>query len=125
MSNNKDFLSFKEAREEVHKLGITTRREWERKKVWKSCGLAIPGSPYYYYKNKGWRGWEDFLRETPKFKTFEEAKEIVRTLGINSSVEWNTIKYATHRGRGIPATPERYYAKLGWRSWKDFLGYDT
>lgn len=122
MSNKKEFLPFKEAREVVHRFGITSSKEWYHMRIWRVRSLAIPSNPYQHYKNKGWVCWEHFLRATPKFKTFEEAREIARKLSIFSSLEWRTSKYTLHMGLGIPSCPERTYAKSGWRGWKDFLG---
>jgi superfamily II DNA or RNA helicase len=57
----KIFLDFIEARKYVQKLNLKSNREWrilikENKKP-----INIPTAPDAIYKNKGWKGWADFL----------------------------------------------------------------
>ena len=57
-------ISYKEAkkivRKEKFKFQTVFSKKW--KKEFKS--LNIPYRPQYKYKNKGWKGWKDFLGDT-------------------------------------------------------------
>ena len=57
----KVFRSFKKARSYAHKLKFKSLSEW--KKYCQSGKLPkdIPTNVWQVYKNKGWKGWKDFL----------------------------------------------------------------
>lgn len=107
----------------------------------------IPLNPNQYYKNEGWISWDDWLgvrkvtshskkeRSSYKdkglnkrgnqirteFRPFEEAREFVRSWGLNSMNEWTDF---VNRGlpKDIPINPSGYYAGEGWVNWEDWLG---
>ena len=59
--HRKSFLDYKDAKLIVSKLNIKSGREW---RVFSSSGQRpsnIPSQPEVKYKNKGWKGWKDFL----------------------------------------------------------------
>lgn len=122
MGKKRDFLPFEEARAVVRELNINSVNEWEKLSSDIKHPLGIPACPALYYKNKGWTNWVDFLRATPRIKTYEEARAVARTLGIKSSYEWFKGKRSLHRGLGIPLDPLFYYKNKGWVNWNDFLG---
>lgn len=122
MSNKRDFLTFEEARGVVQELNITSVRDWEKLSTDIKHSLGIPACPGLYYKEIGWTNWIDFLGLTPRFKTFEEARALARTLGIKSSFEWYNSKLHHHKGLGIPFSPQITYKGKGWAGWSDFLG---
>ena len=85
------------------------------------------------YKNQGWVDWGDWLgtdtvaTSLREYRTFEEAREFVRSLGLKSQLEW--VKY--HKGEmpekgvkpeDIPAKPDHVYKDNGWCGWGDWLG---
>jgi superfamily II DNA or RNA helicase len=53
---------------------------------------------------------------------FEEAREIVKNLGLNSETEWRNHMEKSILPSDIPKTPAYVYAKSGWIGWGDFLG---
>ena len=55
------YLDFREAKKFVQKLKLQSRTEWEKYYKIGDKPLNIPSSPNYIYKNKGWKGWADFL----------------------------------------------------------------
>ena len=55
---------------------------------------------------------------------FEEARDYVRTLGLNSDKEWWEWCKSGERPPDIPSDPYITYKTAGWLSWGDFLGYD-
>ena len=61
------------------------------------------------------------------WRSFEEAREFARGLGLNGDAEWREFCKGCLPSRGclpsdIPAKPERTYAKNGWRGIGDWLG---
>ncbi len=57
----KSFLTFSEAKKFVHALGLKSRIQWEEYCYSGEKPKNIPSSPRNSYKNKGWKGWADFL----------------------------------------------------------------
>ena len=58
-----------------------------------------------------------------KFRTFEDARAYVRTLGLKSAKEWNAWSKSGARPHDIPSTPQTTYKSSGWTSYGDFLGF--
>lgn len=55
------FLSYKEARKVVRKLGLKNERQWYRYCGDRKKPFNIPSVPHHYYKNCGWVSWMDWL----------------------------------------------------------------
>jgi predicted cupin superfamily sugar epimerase len=55
------FKDFEEARAFVHKLKLKNNLEWKKYIALNNYPLDIPRAPDSSYKNKGWKGWADFL----------------------------------------------------------------
>lgn len=65
---NKDkvILTFEESRDFVRTLNLNNEKDWRK---WKKNNIRpdnIPAKPEVYYKNKGWKGYSDFLRKDEK-----------------------------------------------------------
>jgi hypothetical protein len=59
----KEVYPFDQARAIVRALELSTKADYER---WSKSGARpayIPGAPHVMYKNKGWQGWPDWLKE--------------------------------------------------------------
>ena len=56
-----------------------------------------------------------------EFLSFEEAKKIVRSLGLKSQEEWLAYCKAGNRPEAMPAAPQTIYKGV-WSSWEDWLG---
>ena len=123
------FLPFEEARARVRELGLEGKEQWQE---W--CRDAprpanIPSLPdqCQAYKDK-WVSWTDWLgygEGEPKydeFLAFEDAREIVREVGLGSCKEWQRWS-RDHRPADIPSAPWTTYADEGWESMADWLGY--
>ena len=74
---DREYQSFKEARDFVHKLGLKSSTEWkqyckgELKRIKKPKPEDIPTNPNNVYKDKGWKGYGDWLdtgRASPRRK---------------------------------------------------------
>ena len=134
----RDFQPFKKARAFIRRLGLRTRQEWQS-----YCKGRLPGKgrkpkdipilPNVSYKDEGWIGWGDwlgtgavasFLRQ---YRSFVEAVEFVRQLGLGNQTEWTTYCKGKLPGRkpkpdDIPANPYQTYVDKGWTSLGDWLG---
>ena len=101
---------FHETRKFVHKLGLKSRKEWQ-----KYCKAGkkpddIPVAPNSAYK-KEWKGWGDFLGTgfvayfNRKYKTFNQSRKFARSLKLKSIVEWTKYCKAGRKPVDIPSAP--------------------
>ena len=83
-----NWLPFEEARAYVHSLGLISQDQWGS---WSKSGNRppnIPGNPDTAYKNHGWINFGDWLGTgrlgtiNRTFRSFEEARDYVRSLGF-------------------------------------------
>lgn len=120
------------AKQIVQTQGITSKKDFER---WWNFNQprGVPKKPDIIYKREmGAFTWGDFLgikNEFPEhqmnYRSYEECKKFVYTLGLKNSLEWYKFVKQKEKPIDIPSAPMHYYGKHGkWISWKDFLGYD-
>jgi hypothetical protein len=122
------FLSYEEAREIVHLFKLTSEKEW---KDFKSKGLKpdnIPALPERVYKDKGWKGFQDWLgydanKLKYNFLPYEDARVFVHSLELESENQWREFKRIGIKPENIPSKPENVYKDKGWKGFKDWLGY--
>ena len=110
-------VSYKEAQEYAHRLGITSQKEWQSHEH----PPNIPKAPGSYFAKQGkWQGWKAFLG-TEKV-SYEEASQYARRAGIKGVDAWHALKHPSN----IPARPDGYYKAQGeWLGWPNFLGYQN
>ncbi|XRB03372.1 methyltransferase domain-containing protein [Pycnococcus provasolii] len=121
------FRSFEDARTYVRELGLKSKKEWE---AWSKSGARphdISCDPVGRYASSGWLSYGDFLgymgTVAGAFRSFEDAREYMRTLGLKSEKEWRAWRKSGARPHDIPSSPDKTYASSGWTSYRDFLGY--
>ena len=125
-TNEKIFLSFKEAREFVRSLGLKGTPDWD--KYCKSGNKPdnIPSNPDRSYKNKGWKGMGDWTGtgniRNKEFRNFESARTFVRSLGLKSRKEWEEYRKSGNKPDNIPSAPGQIYKNTGWMGFGDWLG---
>jgi hypothetical protein len=112
LSTNR-WRSFEEAWEFVRGLRLKGKKEWQN---WCKSGQKpddIPADPTRIYKDD-WPGWIDWLgydgRKDPwrsRRRSFEEAREFVRALGLKNQREWRQYCRSGQRPSDIPAAPPR------------------
>jgi hypothetical protein len=66
--------------------------------------------------------WENVARVN--WRPIEEARKVVRSLGLQSTAQWRTYCRSDRKPSDIPNKPESAYANAGWISWYDWLGKD-
>lgn len=105
------FVSYKQCKEQVARLGIESIEEYKqkRKKNW-------PCNPQSTYKDE-WVDWFDFFgKKRIEFLSFEELKKQIK----------GKIKGQRHykktRKDNWPSNPNVYYKE--WKNWHDFLGIE-
>jgi len=126
----REHRSFKEAREFVRILNLKNIREWKEYCNSRNKPTDIPSNPAGVYKME-WNGWGDWLGTGTiapmlmQFKNFEEARDYVRKLKIQSKSKWKEFCINGKKPDDIPKWPDDSYKNHGWTSWGDFLGTET
>ncbi|MDB9758354.1 DEAD/DEAH box helicase family protein [Gammaproteobacteria bacterium] len=116
---------FSEVRAIARELKLKNYSEW---KVWHKAHkpAGIPGDPKARYE-KEWNGWDDFLGETynsptvRKWRSFEDARNFSRSLGLKNIKEWFIYSKSGERPEDIPGQPGQFY-KGSFVDWNDWLG---
>ena len=112
-----DHINFKEAKRIVIELKIKTCVEYRILKTENHPKLdKLPRRPDLVYK-KQWKGWGRFLKNgiisenDRAWLDYENAKKLVKKLGIKSSTQYQKfLKKNNHYRKILPAQPERVYS---------------
>jgi len=145
---DESYLSFEEARDFVHSLGLKKIGDWEN---YCNSGKKPPSLPpdpaVVYWENwEGWKDWlvgtdADTLRENYErlekymvdesqilmndknihFLSFEEARDFVRSLELETERNWWDYASSGNKPSNIPFTPWKSYEKQ-WKGFDDWLG---
>lgn len=117
---------FTQARHFARSLALTSVAEWRAFCRSSHRPKDIPTNPWTVYRDLGWISVSDWLgsrrRRAEGWRTFVEAREFVRSLGLRSQAEWNEFSRSSQRPDDIPASPRDVYAQSGWISTADWLG---
>jgi hypothetical protein len=126
---------FEAARTFARGLRLASEREWRAFASGELPGRElpadIPASPHVVYASE-WGGYDDWLgaeRPRRRFRSFERARELARSLGLRDRAEWDAwargaLKALGARPTDVPADPDRAYRGRGWRGFEDWLGLD-
>lgn len=128
---NKQYRTFNEARQFAQQLNLKNQAEW-----FAFCKSGkkpddISSRPNGTYKNKGWKGWGDFLGtgnlapQDRSHRSFEDARKFVHKLNLKNMNEFRSYCKSGKKPDDIPATPDRVYKNDGWISFGDWLGTGT
>ena len=137
----KKFRPFQEAREFARNLGLKNNDEWRRfcRGEMPQKGVLpqdIPANPWRVYRDKGWAGKGDWLGtgtvapRLRKYRSFKEAREFARSLGLKNESEWRRFCKGEMSEKGvfpedIAADPRQVYKDKGWTGMGDWLGTGT
>ena len=137
-TQNREYRSFEEARQLVHRLDLRSQKEWKEYCKGKLEGRVprpedIPAKPDHVYKDQGWQGMGDWLGTgtianfNKEYRPFSEARKFVRALELKSGTEWRKyckgeIEEISLKPEDIPANPNQTYKAQGWEGMGDWLG---
>ena len=124
----RQYKSFVAARKFTHSLKLKSVVEWATYCKSGKKPKDIPSAPRNSYK-KEWKDWLDWLGtdnlsmvdRKKGFKSFEEVREFIRSLGVKTEPEWREWMSTHKKPIDIPAVPARIYKKE-WKGWGEFLG---
>ncbi len=125
--SKRNVLPFEEARAFIHSLNFKSWREWKEYCQSGNKPLEIPSAPNQAYKGKGWVNASDWLNvqlsdRNLEYLPFEEARRIVRELGLKNNTEWVSYCKSGQKPKNIPSHPNIKYKDEGFISMADFLG---
>lgn len=124
----KKMLPFSAAREFARSLSLSSVEEWRTYATSGKRPADLPGNPQEFYAENGWGGWGDFLgtgrvsNRDKVFRSFMDAREFIRGLGLKSESEWREYCRSGKRPSDIPSHPDRAYKSSGWAGMADWLG---
>ena len=123
-----EFLPFKEAKKFVLSLGLKGQVEWREYCKSGKKPDDIPNTPEIVYKNKGWKGYGDWVGtgrvRNLQFKSFKEARKFVHSLNLKGSMEWREYCRSGKKPEDIPSAPNIVYKDKGWKGYGDWVGTD-
>ncbi len=134
----REFRSYDEAKKFVQALGLKSTDEWRAYCKGEMPDLSpkpddILSAPNVAYKDKGWESWGHWLgtgrtaNRLREFRSYDEAKKFVQSLGLKSRTEWRAycrgeIPDLPPKPDDIPSGIERVYKDKGWKGMGDWLG---
>jgi len=127
-TKDREYKQFKAARDFVHELFLKNQNEWREYCKSGNKPDDIPFAPHHTYKNKGWKGFGDWLgtgniaTQDRQYKSFNEARDFVRKLGIKNNIEWLEYCKSGKKPYDIPFTPHYIYKNSEWNGVGDWLG---
>jgi hypothetical protein len=126
-SQNREYLSYVEARNFIHSLKLNSLKEWQSYCKSGKKPDNIPTAVHRIYKNKGWIDMSDWLgierkRPIAHYLNYEEAKTYIKKLRIDNINSWKAFSISKKLPSNIPADPKKFYANKGWIGYEDWLG---
>ena len=125
---DREFRSFEDAKKFAQTLKLKSGDEWREYCKSANKPSDVPANPEGTYKNKGWKGYGNFLGTgniAPKdreYRSFEDAKKFAQSLGLKGQLEWKEYCKSGNKPSDIPANPNRTYKNKGWKGYGNFLG---
>jgi superfamily II DNA or RNA helicase len=116
------------ARAYVRALNIKSNMEWRAIAKSGNLPLGIPRAPNHVYRNRGWKGFGDWLGTgtvasvLKEYRPFKDARRFVHSLRLKSNKAWRVYAKSAARPSDIPANPQNTYSGKGWKSYGDWLG---
>ena len=124
----REYRSFKKARAFVRRLSLRSGVKWREYCKSGKKPADIPADPSAVYADAGWAGLGDWLGtgtvapRLREYRSFKEARTLVRRLGLKSFREWTKYITSKKMPADFPKSPEAVYQSIGWADWGDWLG---
>jgi hypothetical protein len=125
---SESFVKYHEAKKIIKNYKILNTKDW---KIFSTSGKRpeiVPAAPDRFYKNKGWKGWGDFLssnlvsgRKYNDYLTFEKIKNEIKKFNLKDERSWRKFKKTSDFKNYYPRNPDKFYKKQ-WKGFPDFLG---
>jgi hypothetical protein len=115
---NRNIRSYTEAKKYMQSLKLKGVKYWEKYIKNKKIPNDIPTNPLRAY-GKSFEGWQEYLGNKIKYKTFEEAKKFISKYKFKKREDF--WKYSSKLPLDFPKAPDILY-KSFWKGWGDFLG---
>ena len=115
----KEFLSFEEAQKIAQSMNILSSKQYNS---FKKNGLFpdnMHSTPSKFYKDKGWKGWKDFLGTTKMMKYNQAKKYAIHEAKVNTVEEFIEWLNSDQVPLKFPQNPAEFYEE--WTNAKDFL----
>ncbi len=112
-------LTLEELKEDIKLAGVTDYKSYKKEQAKRP---NWPSNPSVFYKDKGWKSFEDLCGKAEKVSKLSiiELKEELRLLGI-TTVDAYKAEQKNHPS--WPGQPDLFYKNKGvWVSWMDLLG---
>ncbi|MDH3203339.1 MAG: hypothetical protein OEL81_01510 [Nitrosopumilus sp.] len=119
-NQNREFLSYKEAKKQIQKLKVSTLRQWQKKVKEGSIPKNIPTLPPRKYK-KEWISWGDFLgtqNKAPRdidYLPFDQAKKLYQKIAkennIKTLIQWEEYLKTHKLPQNLPRQPQTAYSQ--------------
>ena len=124
------YLSFSEARKNVHKLSLKSGNEWFKYSKSNNKEQNIPADPKKVYLREwismgDWLGTGRIADQNRVYMSFEKAREFVHNLKLFSRAGWSEYCKSGDKPDNIPYYPNQTYFNNGWISMGDWLGTYT
>jgi hypothetical protein len=122
-NQNKEFQNFEKVREFAQKLNFKNRTEWEQYSKSGRKPENIPANPGLEYKNKGWKGWGNFLGTgtvanqtlSKNYLSLEnaevEARKLAKKYNLRTQKDWEKAYKEDKIPKHLPRQPWVVYLK--------------
>jgi hypothetical protein len=130
--DRKDYSTFYPAREFARSLRLKTKNDWmeytgQKEPLHLKYNVLLPGKPWLEYKNKGWKGWADWLGTNVQFKDFKTTRKFIRSKKFKTIKDWKdycNVKSSKHgkKAQNIYTFPDIAFKNSGWQGWDDWFG---
>jgi superfamily II DNA or RNA helicase len=127
----RQYRPFRRAREFVRGLNLKSGNEWLDYCRSGKRPPDIPSNPNMVYVDAGWVSMGDWLgtgtvaSSLRRFRSFKQARDFARSLGLKSSSDWHSYCQSGDKPNDIPTLPHKTYANAGWVGMGDWLGTGT
>jgi len=126
-SQDKVFISYKEASQWAYDNGIIYSTQWQKFSAEGKLPGYIPASPQHNYP-KDWKGWGEFLQTgniatyNKEYWSFKTSRDYVLKLKIDNQKGWNEYCQSGKKPAKLHPSPSKKFKNKGWQGFGDFLG---